>query len=542
MKIALIQTNPVIGAFERNCRQVVAWIEKAKQAGCVLAIFPELTLCGYPPRDLLERSAFIEAHDRVFADLIKKLDGITCVVGVPERRQGPGKPLYNAACFIESGRVVCRAHKQFLSTYDVFDETRYFEPGDTFAFFSLQGLRYGLTVCEDIRWSSGADSADPLTGLTAGSLAPDCLINISASPYYHGKVQMRQQTLGHVCRQNNVALLYANQVGGQDGLVFDGRSMVMTPTGTLCASAAGFTEDMLIVDSEKWHGTDPAGPLQDSIADVEAALVLGVRDYLHKTGHTKAVLGLSGGIDSAVTAVIGCRALGPENVLCVAMPSPYTSRQSVDDARQLAKNLGCGFEIIDITGAMEVYRTALAPLFAGLAEDTAEQNLQARIRGNLLMALSNKCNRLLLSTGNKSEMSMGYCTMYGDMCGGLAVIADVPKTMVYALSRLINRDREIIPERTIIRQPTAELKPNQFDQDDLPPYDVLDTILHAYLEEHKSVAEIGAKGFDVSLVRDIVRRVDLNEYKRKQAPPGINITSRAFGPGRRCPLVHGFVE
>ncbi|MDR2550097.1 MAG: NAD+ synthase [Desulfobulbus sp.] len=544
MKIALVQTNPIIGAFERNFRQVAAWIDKAKQAGCELAIFPELTLCGYPPQDLLERAAFIEAHDRALADLIKGLDGIACIVGALERREGPGKPLYNAAWVIERNKIVCRARKQLLPTYDVFDETRYFEPGDTSTVFSLQGLHYGLTICEDIWWNSAAYHANPMAGMVVGPVVPDCLINISASPYYHGKLQARQQVFGQVCRQNNVPLLYANQVGGQDGLIFDGHSMAMTPAGTLHKAAAGFIEDMLVVDSDQWHGTGTGTGerLQDSVAEVEKALVLGVRDYLHKTGHTKAVLGLSGGIDSAVTAVIGCKALGPENVLCVAMPSPYTSRQSVDDAQQLARNLGCDFDIIEIAAAMDAYQTALGPLFAGMAEDTTEQNIQARIRGNLLMALSNKFNRLLLSTGNKSEMAVGYCTLYGDMSGGLAVIADVPKGMVYALARLINREREIIPEPIIVRPPTAELKPNQFDQDDLPPYELLDAVLHAYLEEHQSIADIAAGGVDVRLVRDIVRRIKLNEYKRKQAPLGIKVTSKAFGPGRRYPLVQGFVE
>jgi NAD+ synthetase len=298
---------------------------------------------------------------------------------------------------------------------------------------------------------------------------------------------------------------------------------------------------MEIVDSGDWTTTRQE-PLEDSVADVAEALVLGVRDYLHKTGFARAVLGLSGGIDSAVTAAIACRALGPENVLCVAMPSPYTAQQSVDDARRLAENLGCDFTVIAIAPAMEAYQTSLAPLFAGLAEDTTEQNIQARIRGNLLMALSNKFNRLLLSTGNKSEMAVGYCTLYGDMSGGLAVIADVPKGMVYALARWFNREREIIPDSIIVRPPTAELKPDQYDQDDLPPYDLLDAVLHDYLEEHKSIDEIVATGVDVRMVRDIVRRITLNEYKRKQAPLGIKVTTKAFGSGRRYPVVQGFKE
>lgn len=541
VKIALVQTNPIIGAFERNLGQVTQWIDKAKQAGCSLVIFPELTLCGYPPQDLLERSSFLEAHDRALADLITRLDGITCIIGALERRQGPGKPLYNSALVLEQNKIAFRARKQLLPSYDVFDETRYFEPGTISTVFPFQGMHYGLTVCEDIWWNSQLYPNNPLAGLAVGPVVPDLLVNISASPYYYGKLNERRQIFGQMCRQNNMPLVYVNQVGGQDGLVFDGHSMVMTANGSLCRCAPGFVEHMLIVDSDEIDTTG-VPPAEETVADVQEALVLGVRDYLHKTGFTQAVLGLSGGIDSAVTAVIGCRALGPENVLCVAMPSPYTSRQSVDDARQLAENLGCDFEVIGISAAMEAYQASLAPLFAGCAEDATEQNIQARIRGNLLMALSNKFNRLLLSTGNKSEMAVGYCTLYGDMSGGLAVIADVPKGMVYALARLINRESEIIPERIILRPPTAELKPNQCDQDDLPPYDVLDAVLQAYLEERKSIAEIAAAGIDAQLVRDIVRRIKINEYKRKQAPLGIKVTTKAFGPGRRYPVVQGFVE
>jgi NAD+ synthetase len=541
LKIALVQTNPTIGAFERNLKQILHWIGKAKQAGCDLVVFPELTLCGYPPQDLLERASFLDAHDRALADLIKQLDTVTCIVGALERRKGPGKPLYNSAFVLERNKIAFRARKQLLPTYDVFDETRYFEPGTTSTVFPFKGLQCGLTICEDIWWSSETYQANPLKDLAIGPIVPDCLINISASPYYHGKLGERRQVFGRLCQQNNLPLLYANQVGGQDGLIFDGHSMVMTSRGVLGATAAGFVEDMLIVDSDSWE-TVGGQPPEDSVAQVEQALVLGVRDYLHKTGFRKAVLGLSGGIDSALTAVVACRALGPENVLCVAMPSPYTAQYSIDDARKLTENLGCDFELIAIAPAMEAYRATLAPFFAGLAEDAAEQNIQARIRGNLLMALSNKFNRLLLTTGNKSEMAVGYCTLYGDMSGGLAVISDVPKIMVYELARLINRQGEIIPERIITRPPTAELKPDQCDQDDLPPYEVLDEVLHAYLEEHKSLGEIVASGVDGQLARDIVRRIKLNEYKRKQAPLGLKVTSKAFGPGRRYPVVQGFVE
>jgi NAD+ synthase (glutamine-hydrolysing) len=541
LKIALIQTNPLIGAFEQNLGHILMWIEKARQARCDLVVFPELSLCGYPPRDLLERSDFLDAHDRALGQLINELNGITCIVGVLERRQESGKRLYNSAFVLEKNHIVCRARKQLLPTYDVFDETRYFEPGTTVTVFPCKGLHFGLTVCEDIWWNSQAYPQDPLRDLAVGSLVPDCLINISASPYYHGKINERRRIFGELCRQNTLPLLYVNQVGGQDGLVFDGHSMVINRSGNMQHVASGFAEEMLITDSTQW---DDVGSclLEDSVAHVVTALVVGVRDYLHKTGFSKVVIGSSGGIDSALTAVIACQALGPDNVLCVAMPSPYTSQQSVDDATRLAKNLRCGFEVLPIAQAMTVYHEILAHLFVGYAENTTEQNIQARIRGNLLMALANKFNCLLLSTGNKSEMAVGYCTLYGDMCGGLAVLADVPKTMVYALARHINREREVIPASIIIRPPTAELKPDQFDQDDLPPYQILDAVLKAYLEDLQSASQIASQGFDIQVVRDIIRRIRLNEYKRKQAPLGIKVTSKAFGPGRRYPLAQGFVE
>jgi NAD+ synthetase len=541
LKIALVQINPVIGAFEQNLSHILHWIEKAKQAQCDLVIFPELSLCGYPPQDLLERPSFLDAHDRALLDLINQLEGITCIIGVLERRNGPGKPLYNSAYVLEHKKIAFRARKQLLPTYDVFDETRYFEAGTSSTVFPLKGLHCGLTICEDIWWTDQSYQANPLKDFTVGAVVPDCLINISASPYYHGKLGERQRIFGQVCRQNNFPLLYVNQVGGQDGLVFDGHSMVINNSGALEGVASGFAEDMLIVDSDTWTSTGKQ-ILEDSVAQVESALILGVRDYLHKTGFQKAVLGLSGGIDSAVTAVIGCKALGPENVLCVAMPSPYTSQHSIDDARKLAENLGCDFEVISISREMEAYQATLAPLLAGLSEDTTEQNIQARIRGNLLMAISNKFGRLLLSTGNKSEMAVGYCTLYGDMSGGLAALADVPKVMVYALARLMNSGSEVIPERIITRPPTAELKPDQCDQDDLPPYEILDAVLHSYLEGYKSIDEIVAQGIDKPLVKDIVRRIKLNEYKRKQAPLGIKVTTKAFGPGRRYPVVQGFTE
>lgn len=542
MKIALVQTNPIIGAFDYNLQKVLFRLEEARQKGCELIIFPELTLCGYPPQDLLERPAFIAAHDRALEQLLTKVTGITCVIGVLEQRSGTGKKLYNAAFVIEEGRVAYRARKQLLPTYDVFDETRYFEPGTESTIFPCHGLHFGLTICEDIWWDNTSYQVNPLDAFVLGAVVPDCLINISASPYYHGKVNDRFSLFGAVCRKNNYPLLYVNQVGGQDGIVFDGHSMVMNAQGKVAVAGRGFAEDMVIVDSDAIAGLEEEKAPADAIDTVEQALVLGVRDYLHKTGFTKAVIGLSGGIDSAVTAVVACRALGPENVLCVAMPSPYTSAASVDDARLLTEHLGCGFQLLAIADIMETYHGTLKSLFSGLEEDVTEQNIQARIRGNLLMAISNKMGGLLLSTGNKSEMAVGYCTLYGDMSGGLAVLADVPKVMVYNLAQYYNRDHEVIPANIITRPPTAELKPDQCDQDDLPPYDVLDPILLAYLEEHKSSEEIAARGYDPAVVKDIIRRIQLNEYKRKQAPLGIKVTTKAFGPGRRYPVVHRFQE
>ena len=543
MKIALVQTNPFIGDFDYNVRLVTNRIRSAEQTGCELVIFPELTLCGYPPQDLLERSAFIRAHDRALDGIIHAVGDVGVVLGALEQRQGPGKPLYNSALLIHRGKVIHWARKQLLPTYDVFDESRYFEPGGSSMPFPFHGLYLGLSVCEDIWHESMHYSVDPLVALTRGNDTLDILINISASPYYHGKLGERNRLVTSLCRKNDLPLLYVNQAGGQDSLIFDGHSMAVNSRGEVCAVAAGFSEDMLIIDSADLRKNcgGVAAP-EDSIAQVQDGLVLGLRDYLLKTGFDRAVLGLSGGIDSAVTAVLAVLALGPENVLCVALPSPYTSQISIDDARKLAENLGCGFEILPIAGPMEAYHETLAPFFKGLAEDVTEQNIQARIRGNLLMALSNKFGHLLLSTGNKSEMAVGYCTLYGDMSGGLAVLADVPKVMVYELARWMNREREVIPDRIITRPPTAELKPDQCDQDDLPPYEVLDPILAAYLEEHLSVDEIAARGFDRRVVEDIIRRIRINEHKRKQAPLGLKVTSKAFGHGRRYPIVQGFKE
>jgi len=541
VKIALVQLNPVIGDFDANVCRITRAIQAAERAGCGLAVFPELTLCGYPPQDLLERSSFIKDHDRALAGVLGTVTDMGVVLGALEQRKGPGKPLYNSALFLHQGRVVHRARKQLLPTYDVFDESRYFEPGDAGPAFSFHGMILGMSVCEDIWHESMQYSVDPVASLVRENKGLDILVNISASPYYHGKISERNQLFSSLCRSHDLPLLYVNQAGGQDSLVFDGHSMALNRRGEACARAAGFSEDLVILDSsDLLQGGSVVTLPEDSIHQVRDALVLGLRDYLHKTGFKQAVLGLSGGIDSAVTAVLAALALGPENLLCMALPSPYTSQMSVDDARSLADNLGCGFETLPIAGTMKAYHDALHPFFKGLAEDVTEQNIQARIRGSLLMALSNKFGSMLLSTGNKSEMAVGYCTLYGDMSGGLAVLSDVPKVMVYELARLMNREGEVIPERIITRPPTAELKPDQCDQDDLPSYEILDPILAAYLEEHLGIDEITALGFDHQVVEDIVRRIRINEHKRKQAPLGIKVTSKAFGHGRRYPIVQGY--
>ncbi|MHB8810196.1 MAG: NAD(+) synthase, partial [Desulfobulbaceae bacterium] len=413
MKIALVQTNPLIGDFAGNSAKILSWSRQSREQGCRLAVFPELSLCGYPPQDLLERPDFIAAHDRALHALLAEISGIGVVLGVLEKRTGSGKPLYNTALLADNGREIARARKRLLPTYDVFDETWYFEPGDQSVVASFEGLRIGLTVCEDIWYQEQSYGVEPVADMRAD--APDCLLNISASPYYHGKLGERQAVFSALCRKYGLPLLYANQVGGQDSLIFDGHSLVLTPAGTVGGSAPGFAEGLLIVESATWRAEgEPSRPV-DSTATVLDALTLGVRDYLGKSGFAKAVLGVSGGIDSALTAANACRARGPENVLAVALPSPYTSAASSEDARQLAKNLGCAFRVVPISPAMQAYRETLAPLFTGLAEDVTEQNIQARIRGNILMALSNKFGHLLLSTGNKSELAVGYCTLYGDM-------------------------------------------------------------------------------------------------------------------------------
>lgn len=543
MKIALVQINPIIGDFAYNSRKIITACTEAKRVGCGLIIFPELVLSGYPPHDLLERNAFLAAHDEAMASLCDAFPDIDVVLGGLEVRRATsgGKKLYNSAFVVQRGKVVQKIQKQLLPTYDVFDEKRWFEPGEKSGVFEWRGIRFGLTICEDI-WHSeiGEYQKNPVDDFFAEGRRVDCLINISASPFERDKEAVRHRLFQAICKTHSVPLLYVNQVGGQDSLLFDGRSLVMSAEGEICAKGKGFEEDMLLVDTENWCGTMHGELQENSVAAVHDALVMGIHDYVCKSGFRSVVLGLSGGIDSALTAALAVRALGAENVLGVALPSPYSSEDSMEDAQGLAMNMEFRFEVLRISNLFAGFKETLQPLFAGLEEDITEQNLQARIRGNLLMALSNKFGHLLLSTGNKSEMAVGYCTLYGDMNGGLAVISDVPKQLVYELSRYINRDKEIIPNRTISKAPTAELKLDQCDQDDLPDYAILDQILELHLEEHLEVEEITVRGFAKELVADVLRRVRLNEYKRKQAPMGLKVTSKAFGYGRRYPNVQNF--
>lgn len=546
MRIALVQINPVIGDFAANCRKIVSYAEKAYASGCRLVIFPELAISGYPPQDLLERQSFIYDHQQAKRELINSLPPLDVMFGCLEGRSGGGgKSLYNSAVVARDGEIVFRARKQLLPSYDVFDETRYFEPGPPSELYNLDGQFFGVTVCEDI-WHYEVQEYDVAPVEDLHSYAAErgkqlcAMINISASPFQRQKEDLRRTIFRKYCQQFKTPFLYCNQVGGQDSLIFDGRSLVMDHSGNVVAQALGFKDDMIVVDTDSWQGdmhapVDP--PMMQTMYD---GLVMGVRDYVVKCGFNSAVIGLSGGIDSALTAVIAVDALGAENVLGVAMPSPYSSVESVEDAEQLAMNLGCRFEIIPIGELFALFNSSLSTLFSGLPEDLTEQNIQARIRGNLLMALSNKFGHLLLTTGNKSEMAVGYCTLYGDMSGGLAVISDVPKQLVYELSYFVNREREVIPERIIDKAPSAELKPGQLDQDDLPPYEVLDKILEMYLEQGMGISAIVEQGFSESVVNDVIHRIRVNEYKRKQAPLGLKVTSKAFGFGRRYPITQKY--
>jgi NAD+ synthase (glutamine-hydrolysing) len=544
MKIALAQFNPTVGDFDGNSARILSLAEQAKQQGAELAVFSELCLCGYLPQDLLERPAFIDRNQVELKSLAAKLP-LPAVVGYVGRvKNGSGKNIANKAALIDGGRVVFEQGKMLLPTYDVFDESRYFQPADRQSAYSLGNETLGITVCEDAWndknfWSVRRYERDPVTEIVGqGSTV---LLNISASPYTINKRTLRFEMLRSIAVHHKRPIVYVNQVGGDDSLIFDGASMVVTPDGKVAAQAKAFVEDIVFFDTVTGKGDFHEQP-KEEIAYAYQALVTGTRDYVNKCNFKKVVIGLSGGIDSAVVACLAVDAVGRENVLGVSMPGPFSSEGSKSDAATLARNLGVEFITIPISDVYDAYCKSLAPAFAGRKPDVAEENIQARIRGNYLMAMSNKFGSMVLSTGNKSELAVGYCTLYGDMAGGLAVISDVPKLMVYELANYINRERELIPRDTIEKPPSAELRPNQKDEDSLPPYDVLDRMLKAYIEDLHSPQEIADHyGFDVKLVREIALRVDRNEYKRKQAAPGLKLTSRAFGFGRPFPIAQRFI-
>lgn len=551
MKVALAQINPTVGDIAGNSARVLEAVDRAKDAGASLVVLPELAVFGYPPKDLLLRRDLVRANVRAIERIAQRCRGLTAVVGFIEPDPtGAGTGYFNAAAACADGRVLTRYHKMLLPTYDVFDESRYFNPGSTTAAFALPGgyaaVRVGITICEDL-WNDRqfegrrVYNIDPVERTVSGGAG--LLVNLSASPYRAGVQAGREALFSRQMREHGAALVYVNQVGGNDDLIFDGASLAIDAEGRVLARAKAFEEDFLVVDFDRPR-ENRVEPPADLITEVRCALVLGVRDYLRKCGFDSVVIGLSGGVDSAVTAALAVDAVGAGRVHGIAMPSRYSSAHSVEDARQLAGNLGIQCSVISIESAHRAMEEAVEPFFSvyASASTVAEENLQARIRGNVLMALSNKSGALLLTTGNKSELAVGYCTLYGDMCGGLAVLNDVPKTMVYELARHINAaaGRDLIPQRTIDKPPSAELRPNQCDQDTLPPYDVLDEILERYVEREMPPAEIAAEGFDATTVDRIVRMVDRSEYKRKQAPIGLKVTSRAFGTGRRMPIAAAY--
>ncbi|MCI0452220.1 MAG: NAD+ synthase [Candidatus Latescibacteria bacterium] len=546
MRIALVQLNPTVGDVEGNLARILRHLDDAHTRGAQLVVFHELVVSGYPPQDLLERRDFLaqcEAAIERVREASARLPGLGIVVGTPlPTRFGPGKGVANCALLIEGGKVLHRHDKLLLPTYDVFDEARHFEPGVAATPVDFGGERLGISVCEDA-WNDPDLCRPPLYRVDPIAMLAEAgatlMVNVSASPFSVGKEAFRADLLRSHCRRHRVPFVMVNQVGGNDELVFDGCSLFVGADGGVRAALPAFEEAVQIVD------TSADAPAIDhhalpELESIHRAIVVGVRDYFAKCGFHRAVVGVSGGVDSALTLCFAAEALGAANVLAVAMPSPFSSPRSLEDARALAENLGVRIEVVPIREAMDAYDRVLANLFRGRPKDVTEENIQARIRGNVLMAISNKFGHLVLSTGNKSELAVGYCTLYGDMSGGLAVISDVPKTTVYALARRINETRRVIPEYTITREPSAELRPDQKDTDTLPPYEVLDPVLDAYIEDRLSIAEIVARGFDRKAVEWVVAAVHRSEYKRKQAAPGIKVTSKAFGVGRRFPVAARF--
>ena len=542
MKIGFAQMNPTVGDLRGNCELIIGAYERLAAGGAELVLTPELAITGYPPQDLVFRSRFVSENLALLEKLHSHVGDTALLVGFVDRNEGRGKPFHNAAALLERGKPIRKTYKSLLPTYDVFDEDRYFEPARRVEPFEAYGRKIGVTICEDI-WTDDylprpLYDVEPMRNLVEEGV--EIIVNLSASPFRLGAPACRFEMITAQARAYQRPICYCNVVGGNDQLIFDGNSIAVNASGNLIAQLAAFREDAKVVDTDSTDAIEfHEGKVPEQLF---AALSLGVRDYFHKCNFHSAVIGLSGGVDSAVTAVIAMDALGAENVTGVSMPSPYSSRGSIDDARALARNLGIKFFEIPITDAFKDFKAQFKEIFKGLPENETEENMQPRLRAMTLMALSNKFGHLLLTTGNKSELAVGYCTLYGDMAGGLAVISDVPKTMVYELAHWINRKCEIIPRSTIEKAPSAELKPNQKDQDTLPPYEILDQILQLYVEENLSARDIIARGFDEKTVRWVRRRVDRNEYKREQSAPGLKVTSRAFGIGRKMPIAQRYVD
>jgi NAD+ synthase (glutamine-hydrolysing) len=543
MKIALAQINPIIGGFSHNVERIRQCADQAIAQSCDLIIFSELVISGYPPQDLVEKKDFVDANIAALGRMLDTIRGIGVICGLVDHNPADeGKRVCNSAVLFEDGHIRHQVQKRLLPTYDVFDESRYFEPGRECHSFFYKGMKIGLTICEDL-WNDKdifkrrIYHFDPVDAMVKDGA--ELIVNISASPFHTGKIGFRKNMHSTIAKKYGVPLVYVNQVGGNDSLLFDGLSAVFDRQGRMVARARDFEEDLIVYDT----ASDSTVIREVAASETEAvfkALAMGTRDYVTKCGFSKAVIGLSGGIDSALTAAIAVRALGSDNVMTVFMPSAYTSGDNFEDTRRLARNLGVGLETIPIDDIFRKFLKDLAPASDNREPGIAEQNIQARIRGTILMAISNARGCLLLSTGNKSELAVGYCTLYGDMSGGLAVISDVPKTMVYDLAHFINRDHIIIPARIISKAPSAELKPDQRDDDDLPPYALLDPILKGYIEDDLSISELVDMGFDRQLVSEIVAKVNRNEYKRYQAAPGLKVTSKAFGYGRRYPIAQGY--
>ncbi len=542
MKIALAQINTTVGDFEGNLDLLKKAYQSAVESGAELVVAPELAITGYPPRDLLLKSGFIEGNLAALEGLAEGVGKVGLIVGHVARNESQtGRPMLNVVSLLQKGKVVATRAKSLLPTYDVFDEDRYFEPAADNRPVEYNGRSLGLTICEDVWnddafWKDRRYEANPVESLV--EQGAQIIINVSASPWSLGKERMRRDMLSSLAAKISRPVVYCNAVGGNDELVFDGGSLALSEAGKVLGSGSHFAEDLVVVDLDS--GTDSLSAQPDDMELLHDALVMGVRDYLGKCGFKSAVIGLSGGIDSAVTAAIAVKALGAENVRGISMPSQYSSAGSLDDSKALADNLGITYDVVPIRDGFELMKEGLEPVFEGRPEDVTEENMQARLRGLILMAASNKFGSLVLTTGNKSELAVGYCTLYGDMCGGLAVISDVPKTMVYDLARWMNRESEVIPHATIEKPPSAELRPDQKDEDSLPAYEVLDAILERYVVENESINEIVEAGFDEQIVQRMARLIDLNEYKRRQAAPGLKVTSKAFGVGRRIPVAQRY--